>query len=540
MNSVLRDALRPMAARLPKVVREHEILRVAGSLAGRDHTKSAQAAREEVLNWAQKRSGGRLPLEAWNFNPFEFFSGGRNSSAVRIKTTTADIWSIRADDPDKNIAERVWTTEVTIGTGVGQTPQFSARLLVSTPEAELDIEPHTPGFVQQVAESCGLVSGQYDIVAEPTIIESDFDSERVADMLADPQRRLPVLVLTVPENAANPSRPLLDAAALARATLGIAHVVILPAAYTWTLTERFGKQRSVFGGAVRAYLPGFAEDASPYIHRLAIADHISTPEGAARCIRWMRSMVAAESVKRSRLGEDVLSFSAIRSASLELKQRELEVGGASDTEKLQAALARILALETQVTDEKASLEYFASEHDRERERAESAEQQARASAYRIQQLLDQLKSGGQEVDATIELPKDWDDFANWCDANLAGRVVLTPTARRLVRSPEFGDVSAAAKSLLWLGNTCRDRRLAGGDGSLRDELVEDGIRNDHCGGDAFDFDWQGRRYTADWHIKSGGNTRDPKRCLRIYYGWDEVTQQIVIADMPAHRRTGAS
>ena len=529
-----------MLARLPKVVREHEILRVVGSLGGKDHAKSAEAAREEVLKWAQKRSGGRLPPEAWNFNPFEFLSGGRNSSAVRIKTTAADIWSIRADDPDKEIAERVWTTEVTIGVGVGRAPQFSARLLVSTPEAELDIEPHTPGFVQQVVETSGLVSVKYDISAEPLLIDSVDDAERIADMLADQDRRLPVLVLTVPERATNPSQPLLDAQALARATLGIAQVVILPAAYTWTLTERFGKQRSVFGGAVRAYLPGFGEDASPYIHRLAIADHISTPEGAARCIRWMRSMVAAESVKRSRLGEDVLSFSAIRGASLELKQRELEVGGASDTEKLRAAMARIQALESQVTDEKASLEYFANEHDKEQQRAEVAEQQARASAYRIQQLLEQLKAGGQEIDATIELPTDWEEFANWCDANLAGRLVLIPAARKRVRAPEYEDISEAARSLLWLSNTCRDRRLAGGDGSLREEPVVEGIRNAHCGGDAFDFDWQGRRYTADWHIKSGGNTRDPKRCLRIYYGWDDATGQIIVADMPAHRRTGAS
>jgi hypothetical protein len=31
----------------------------------------------------------------------------------------------------------------------------------------------------------------------------------------------------------------------------------------------------------------------------------------------------------------------------------------------------------------------------------------------------------------------------------------------------------------------------------------------HCGGNYFNCDWQGRRYTADWHlIKTGGNTLD--------------------------------
>jgi len=75
---------------------------------------------------------------------------------------------------------------------------------------------------------------------------------------------------------------------------------------------------------------------------------------------------------------------------------------------------------------------------------------------------------------------------------------------------------------------------------LREVTVEDSIRNSHCGGDEFEYDWNGQRYTVDWHIKCGGNTRDPKRCLRVYYFWDEDSQQIVVVDMPEHRRTGAT
>jgi hypothetical protein len=144
------------------------------------------------------------------------------------------------------------------------------------------------------------------------------------------------------------------------------------------------------------------------------------------------------------------------------------------------------------------------------------------------------------ADANVELPEAWADFSGWCDVHLAGRVVLSPAARHAVRAPMFTDVQMAARCLLWLANNCRARRLEGGEGSLRDEVVEDGIRNSHCGEDQFDLTWQGLRYTADWHIKSGGNTRDPVRCLRIYYFWEPNTQQIVVADMPAHRRTSAT
>ncbi len=536
----LKDALAPIAARMPKVVREHEILRVAANILGKDPRTLAETARREVLAWVQRRSGGRLPEEAWGFRSFEYFSGGRNSVGERIQNDALDVWAVRADDPDKSIPERVWTTEVVVGLRHDGSPLFSARLLVNTPESDLDIEPHTPGFVQQIVENCGLWRGPYELNANPRQIRAIDEAEDLIDMLVDQDRRLPAFVLTVPENAIDPVRPLLDATTLARATLGLAHVVVLPAAFTWALTNRFGKQRSVFGGAVRSYLPGFTEDANPYDHRLVIAEHVSTSDGAAQCMRWMRSLAASESIRRTRLGNEVVAFAAIRNASLQFKQERLEREGASESERLEAALARIKALEGQVEDEKTSLEYFSAEHQKAEQRAETAEAQSRAATFRIQQLIDQLRAKGEIADAAIELPIAWDDFASWCEVNLAGRVVLSSVARNGVKSPNFGDVRLAARSLLWLANTGRDRRIQGGDGSLSDEVIENGIRNSHCGNDQFDFDWQGRRYKADWHIKNGGNTRDPRRCLRIYYFWDADTQQIVIAEMPAHRRTGAT
>jgi hypothetical protein len=539
-QSMLWDLLSPVAARMQRVVREHEILRVAASIAGKDSAKAANTARREVLKWAEKRSGGRLPEDAWQCQGFEYFSGGRNSVGLRIQNDGSDIWAIRADDPDKQVPGRVWTTEIVVGLMTGEQPRFSARLLASTPEGDLNIEPHTPGFVQQIVEKCGLRLGAYEIRPEAWLIDAEEEAENLIAMLIDQSRKLPVFVLTVPEGADNPNQPLLDASGLARAALGTGHVVILPAAFTWALTQRLGKVRSVFGGAVRAYLPGFAETANPYAHRLVLADHLSTPNGRDQCTRWMRSLAATESVRRSTLGRDVLAFAEIRSSSLAFRQQQLKHAGASDKEQLDAANARIEALERQSQDQKASLEYFDAEHQVAEERAETAEEQARGSAFRIQQLLGQLEANGGIADANVQLPEIWADFSDWSDVQLAGRVVLSPTARHAVRAPMFADVQLAARCLLWLANNCRPRRLEGGEGSLRDEIVEDGIRNSHCGEDQFDLTWQGQRYTADWHIKNGGNTRDPLRCLRIYYFWEPNTQQIVVADMPAHRRTNAT
>lgn len=129
----------------------------------------------------------------------------------------------------------------------------------------------------------------------------------------------------------------MDAVALARAMLGIGHVVVLSPEHTWTLTNSLGKIRSVFGGAVRAYLPGFAADSDPYGHRLVLAEHLLREDGTAQCARWMRSLAANESVRRTKLGQDVLAFAAIKNASLGLRPQILAQDGASDSEQLAAA-----------------------------------------------------------------------------------------------------------------------------------------------------------------------------------------------------------
>ena len=148
--------------------------------------------------------------------------------------------------------------------------------------------------------------------------------------------------------------------------------------------------------------------------------------------------------------------------------------------------------------------------------------------------------GPSDLRPEVSLPGSWSDFTDWCDIHLAGRVTLSPRARRGVRSPHFEDVKLAARCLRWLAIHYRNRRLGGGEGTLKAQAVEDGVWNAPCGSDQFNLNWRGGQHTANWHIKNGGNTRDPKRCLRIYYFWDATTKQVVIAEMPAHRRTGAT
>lgn len=539
MNEVMRQALAVFAQRMPPVVREHEILRVAGWMPGYDSEQKAELAIDEVLKWAQRRCGGRLPREAWEHESFDYLSGGRNSNCIRLQSSDGYLWSLRADDPDKNVAERVWTTEVVVGLLPNEPAKFSARLLVSTPEEELGVDPHVPGFVQQVVDTCGLARGNEVLSIAPTIVESEVDLAELLDDLVDPNRQLPIFVITFPSSDYD-RHPFLDAERLQRSVLGLARVIIVTPSQTWALSENLGKFRSVFGGAARVYLPGFNEDADPYAHRLVLADQLNNREAALRCTQWVQRLAATESVRRAKLGDQVLAFSAIRSASLKSQQSAMSNEGASDADQLAVAMKRIEALEKEVTEKDIEQDYYLTEYQEERARAEAAEHQFSAATYRIRQLTDQIQSSGDPIDKSFSIPSDWNELHHWCDQHLLGRLTITSTARRNSKNPEYRDVEQVARCLLWLANDCLTARVEGASGSIREAVVEDGVRNSPCGSDTFDFDWQGRRLSADWHIKNGGNTRDPARCLRIYYCFDEQAQQIIVSDMPAHRRTGAT
>jgi hypothetical protein len=535
-NSTIVAMLTPGVSRPPRAVREYEILRILGEIAAKSPEAVATTARREIIAWTQKRSGKGLPPEAWGLGEFEHFAGGRNSRGVRFQTEKTDIWAIRADDPDKNVAGRIWTTEATVWNSAEGPVRVSARLLVSTDEGNLPIVPTSPGFIQQLVDACGISAGPYDIRVEPKVVGSSEEAEDLVNMLLDPQRRLPVVVLSTSPSCS----PLLDPQKLSKKAVGLAHVVVLPAEHTWHLTERLGKPLSVFLGAIRTYLPGLTRDTNPYDHKLTLAESLSNENGIAACERQICVSVADFSIRQNLLGRDVISFAALRNLSAEIQQERLIGSGASDSVQLDAAKKRIEALNEELKQKEELEKYILAEQRDAEERAQDAEMRQRASSLQIQELLQKLKARGDTVDGEAELPQSWEEFVSWCDSRLTGRLVLTPVARRNVKSPEYENVEEVAKCLLWLATECRNRRIEGGDGSVRDEPILQGIKNAHCGGDTYTTKWQGQTVTVDWHVKNGGNTRDPRRCLRIYYFWEPTSNQIVVADLPAHRTTDAT
>jgi len=402
-------------------------------------------------------------------------------------------------------------------------PYVSLRLVVSTAEPDFSVEPAVPGPVLQMIEAPGLVRGSRALTSTPVVVENENDVHDLCDYLEDTDRKLPVFVCALAGRDGIKSS--INADLLAKATAGMARVFCVPAPLAWVITERFGKFLSVFNGGVRAYLSGFSTSDDPFRHRLFLASVLKESAGAAACVRSLRSLAAASSISDNRLGKDILEFAAVRTASRKLKKSDLDDRTASGDDLLKVAEELVTSLEQQVEEKDREIDGYVAE-------VETAEARALSA-----QLKDALTAGGATPTSEPPLPQEWSEFSEWLDQTYPDKIVLTPSARRLARSPEFEDVSLVARSITWLATVQHERRINGG-GPLRDENIENGILNAPCGGDAYSINWKGRSYEVDYHVKNGGNVRDPRRCLRIYYFWESELQQTVIDALPAHRKTG--
>lgn len=534
---VFAAALAPLRDRFPQRVVEREILRVVATIRADSKSDVLSMGRDEVLTWARNRLQETLPMEAWQGEDFEALAAGRTTMASRVVSGESVLWSLRGDDPDKSVPGRIWSTEVSLGRTSDQDDvRLGVRLVVNSAEPELEIEPAVPGLVRQIADSCGLIDGSVPIRSSAHFASQDEHLETLVEWIESSTRRLPILVATGDEREDNPDQPFIDVNLLGKSLCGLAHVVSVPSGLTYHLSDRFGKELAVFHGGIRTYQADFRPADDPRDHRL-ILGYMARRE-PQRLVAELRRSIARQSLRRSRLGHDVLSFAAVRSASLQSqKERETE-SGVDQSVSLETSQRQIEALQQQIKELQGQFDQALQLSEEESSRAEGSEKQLQSAWARIETLEAALTDADQVPDTT-PLPASWDEFVEWCDHEFSGRLSLAPAARRGIRKAVYEDIANAAKGIGWLANDARSRFLKGG-GTLANIPVFDGITNAPCGSDEYTFDFQGRRLSANWHLKNGGNTRKPERCLRIYYAFDDQTRQIVISDMPAHLRTDAS
>ena len=173
----------------------------------------------------------------------------------------------------------------------------------------------------------------------------------------------------------------------------------------------------------------------------------------------------------------------------------------------------------------------------------------RAERHRLRRRIAALEGAAEEPAGPAEeepVPARYADLPGWTEEKFQGRLALASRAVRALKGAAFEDVALVGRAIALLGGPYwRMKTGAGPREVFEDALRELRLRETPSASrdrqararDDFTVEWEGRRLPLDRHLKNKAGTRDPKRCFRLYFAWDDATRQVVVGHLPGHLRT---
>ncbi len=233
-----------------------------------------------------------------------------------------------------------------------------------------------------------------------------------------------------------------------------------------------------------------------------------------------------------------------------------------EAELLENERKRHLETSEQLAHVKEELERTQEAAENDRRHLDDELSKAKTEIYRLTELLDRTgaeaaKEKGVSIagDMTVPLPEDvsYAGLPGWTAQHFSGRIGLHQRALRSLEEAQFSDVELAYRSVELLGTLYWKMRTRSNDThDLRKEydaalerlfLEDTQSASESAMGmarDSYERDWNGRRLTMDRHLKNRARGRDPRRCFRLYFTWDEASRLVVIGHLPGHLRTRTS
>jgi hypothetical protein len=219
-----------------------------------------EGAKKIIAAWAKERVG--IDIGDW-------------SDGSDLLGTTTARWSTIAGDRGRLSRLAVtqpdpsgpWSWQTTIWIGRDDAGAWIRLRIGLEPRDEgVVIDPSVsvgaPRFLNSLADHYRMELDGHPVEQVWTV--SPVEAARYVDFLESPTRHLPVVAVTRPSGGNPPVVP----QSLARRLSGIAHVVAVEPPTTYDVSDLITPTRSVFGGAIRLYWPGFNRDSHPYRHPL--------------------------------------------------------------------------------------------------------------------------------------------------------------------------------------------------------------------------------------------------------------------------------
>ena len=406
----------------------------------RDEPNVFEAVQQQVLSWVSLKAGKALPSEAWEGGTFELIEiGAQRVAAARLNQPP--YWAARVDDACKEVAGRTWITEVGIKLAPEGGVLFGCRLIVSARGENPPFRPTVPGFVRKVIQAGTAYLDGHAISAEPPVVSSQRDVDRLYDLMISKFRRTDICAFSFADDDQKFASEVASAAYVHRHTVGAARVFMLTPSASNMLTELVGKEFSVYNRAVRTYRPGFDKDVdSPWRHPVAPAYRITSWRGdgieGPRAFEDFLVRSAIAQTVASDLDEILIPFSEARRAATAEDIAHAVEKGASKDELVRLYEEENDKLQSALEEEKAVHAGLLADLDDERRRADEAKGDVFRLKYRIQALECQLRSGAA---AHTVLPGSLGELEDWANKHLSGSVSITRRALRGAKHSDFED-----------------------------------------------------------------------------------------------------
>ena len=535
MSVALEPLARSMREQSPLI---RSVSRVAFEIEG---DNAFDKAVREVVKWMKNRSAG-ISADAFEGRPFEIGGGGDHpAEAVRLDDDGGRLWAARLDYPCKEVAQRTWVTEITVGERHGRTA-FGARLINISRGEDVPFKPSRPGVVHGIISNLEVVADGVPLLDKVVPIESGDDFEQFWDLLTSPKRTLPLIV----SSATMEGYPVVDQDALSQRVSGLAHAVILTNELTWELTRRLGKKLSAYDGATRIYQPGFdPDDADPFEHGLWLRRATDSDEDRLRRLDQIVAWTLTNSIRSQRIPE-FPRYSEFRRWSDERRSKAAKYLGQSDPELISLYEAEIERLTKAVDAKQAEHDDWLSVTDAELGRVERLEKEARDANRLLRLRLEALENAMRETDRDFpdEPLTKYEDIDAWAEKHLVGSIWISSKALRTASKAQFTDIDLFGKTLLMLRDfyvPMRRTPSPANHEAYEGELAKLGLEDSGCFSNANDIHnfpaykltYRESTFWCGNHIKYGGGY-EPRSMFRIYYYWHAEDGMLLIGHMPTH------
>lgn len=529
------------SGRFAKVPRQRHVMQ--SFLAGANHSpENRTAARQRVLQWADKKWPGLVPPEAFAGQAFEYDQAGLRIAAC--SSSDGALWAFRSEHLDPR-ESRTWVTEAVVA-DVGPTDAFGVRNSCNTMGTE-PVPASSPRFLRDFIAHHALTDAGVSVTAQAQDVTNGSALGHLIALLLSPHRVLPVVVLTPLSGGVTYA---VDPVQLARDTQGLAHVFRLSPAMAFGLSDELGRALSVFHGAIRTYYPGFTRDADPWRHHLVFAQRIAewadeNGVGTQGFEQFLSRQLHHFSVNAPAKIEQLPSYFSIRRKLLDKPHQT--TGEEMELLHLDLEQARASAQDW---------ENQALDSDAEARAYEEETRQLRAQNLTLAHELKELRRArGEQL---IPLPTSYADMPKWVDVHFADRLVLHKRAVRELKDAVFADVKLVGESLKLLAeaywamrtnhdpeqrqalSTAWDAEIAKLNLDYNSQAMSPNRMGEYRSDYTIDYRiGQSSQQILGPHLKYG-STKDDRMCMRVYFLWDDERQLVVIGSLPAHLDTRAS